>query len=484
MKHCKFSVLLAGVMLFSASCGNSASKPVESSGQSETSTSAAETTPEYVYPDADYEGHEFVILNQDQCNWANRLIVPEESTGDLINDAMYDRNSRIADRYNIKIVEQAVSKDEIPTLMKNAVNAGDDAYDVVMFPVDVIGSPMVDGYFTELGGVKSLNLDEAWWDSAVINAATLNGKCYIASSDISFFPFEATWVVYFNEDRFDELSADYPYQLVRDGKWTIDKLTELTKLGASLNGQETFAYKENGTANYGLITHSQIVDAMIFGAGETMLKTEKGTPVFAGDSERSYLIYDKIAAFTKTEGAFLDRDQAGLSDADKSPSLAFKNGRFMFFAETLGHISNLRDFNGDFGVLPIPKLDESQDGYHSMMATWGTLMTTIPASASDPERTGVILDALAYDSYKNLMEPYYDTYLSQKGARNEDSAEMLKIVRDTRIISIGKMFGWTNDVISSITSKVMNGESDVASSIASSVQAVKAAIDKTLEAMK
>jgi hypothetical protein len=194
-----------------------------------------------------------------------------------------------------------------------------------------------------------------------------------------------------------------------------------------------------------------------------------------------YKIYEKIAGFTKTDGAFLNRDNAGLTDADKSPSLAFKNGRFMFFAETLGHISNLRDFSGDFGVVPVPKLDENQDGYHSMMASWGTLMTTITAAASNPERTGVILDALAYDSYKNLMEPYYETYLSQKGARNEDSAEMLRLVRNTRTINVGKMFAWTNTVISNITSKLMLGNPDVASVIASDSQAVSQAIDKTLK---
>lgn len=125
-------------------------------------------------------------------------------------------------------------------------------------------------------------------------------------------------------------------------------------------------------------------------------------------------------------------------------------------SETLGHIAGLRDFNDSFGVLPVPKYDESQDGYRSMMATWGTLMTTIPATASDPERTGVILDALAYDSHMNLLEPYYETYLTQKGARNEDSADMLQIVRDTRVINVGSMYGWTTSVLSSITTQLEN----------------------------
>lgn len=113
----------------------------------------------------------------------------------------------------------------------------------------------------------------------------------------------------------------------------------------------------------------------------------------------------------------------------------------------------------------------------------GTLMTTIPASASDPERSGVILDALAFDSYKNLMEPYYETYLNQKGARNKDSAEMLKIIRETRVINVGQMFGWTGSVTSSITSLVEKGDASVASAIAKAKPSIEKSIDKTLTAM-
>ena len=110
-------------------------------------------------------------------------------------------------------------------------------------------------------------------------------------------------------------------------------------------------------------------------------------------------------------------------------------------------------------------------------------MTTIPASASDPERSGVILDALAFDSYKNLMEPYYETYLNQKGARNKDSAEMLKIIRETRVINVGHMFGWTGSVTSSITSLVEKGNASVASAIAKAKPSIEKSIDKTLTAM-
>lgn len=487
MKKSRFISAISSILLcaIAVSCGQTGVNPVSETTLPDTTT-APETDPEYIYPDKTFDGHEFVILNQATCSWANRLIAPEESTGDLINDAMFERNSRIADRFDIKFVEHNVTKDEIPSLVRSTVTAGDDAYDLALFPIDQISGLMLDGCFVDLLGVQSLNLDKPWWDQAVIDAATLDDKCYLASSDITFFPFEATWIIYFNEDRFDDLKVSYPYDLVREGKWTIDKLNEYCTLGASLNGQESFKYDENNNkADYGIITHSQIVQALIFGAGETLIDKTKNPPEFNGDSERLFGIYEKIAALTGTEGAHLDRDKAGGVDTDTKSfcRTAFRTGHFMFLCETLGHIAGLRDFDGNFGVLPMPKYDEKQDGYHSMVASWGTLMTTIPMSASDPERTGVILDALAYDSYKNLMEPYYETYLTQKGARNEDSADMLKIIRDTRVINLGHMFNWTNTVLSSITSSLENGDASVASVIDSAKTSIKESIEKTMKSL-
>ncbi len=484
MKNSRFLTAISSVLLcaIAVSCGQTAAQLGDETTL-EGTTAPPKTDPEYIYPDKSYDGYEFTILNQGTCSWANRLIAPEESTGDLINDAMFERNSRISDRFGVTFVEHNVTKDEIASLVRSTVTAGDDAYDLALFPIDEISGLMLDRCFVNLLEVSSINLNKPWWDQAVTDAATLDDKCYLTSSNITFFPFEATWIIYFNEDRFDNLKTQYPYNLVRDGKWTIDKLNEYCALGASLNGQETFKYDEIANkADYGIVTHSQIVQALIFGAGETLIDKTKNPPAFNGDSERLFGIYEKIAALTGTDGSHLDRDKAGGSDTDAKSFCrsAFRTGHFMFLSETLGHIAGLRDFDGNFGVLPMPKYDENQDGYHSMVASWGTLMTTIPASASDPERTGVILDALAYDSYKNLMEPYYETYLTQKGVRNEDSADMLKIVRDTRVINIGHMFNWTNSVLSSITSSLENGDASVASVIDSAKPSIKESIEKTM----
>ena len=156
----------------------------------------------------------------------------------------------------------------------------------------------------------------------------------------------------------------------------------------------------------------------------------------------------------------------------------------MFMAEVLGHISNLRDNEANFGVVPIPKLDEAQKDYHSLIGSWGTLMTTIPRSCADLERSGMVLDMMAYESSISLLEPYYNTYLTQKGVRDNDSADMLQIVRTTRTINVGKMFGWTTSMINSINLSQAAGEASQSSALASAVSSINESIKKTYDALK
>ena len=91
------------------------------------------------------------------------------------------------------------------------------------------------------------------------------------------------------------------------------------------------------------------------------------------------------------------------------------------------------------------------------------------------------MDALTYLSYRDVLPVYYDISVSQKGLRNEESIEMLEIIRDTRYFDIAKCYGWTSSLYGSIESLLTAGNGAVASTIASEKPAVLENIDKTLE---
>ena len=472
------ALLLSALILLSASCGgkapgNDTTDSTESAGVSSVTTESDD----YDYPAKTFDGHEFVFLNVEPQTWANALIAPEESTGETINDAMFERNSRISERFDVTIREERINLNDVSSTLKNTVTAGDDVYDVCMLPIHQASGVINEDYLLDLKSIDTLRLDEEWWVSSVNDSLTVGGKLYMTTSDISFFPFEATWGIFFNEDICDELKLEYPYELVKSGKWTIDKLNEYAKAGALQGSADSFEpYNIDGDSRYGFASHHDFPLALIFGAGESFIKIENDKAVFNADSEKMFDIYNKIAALTGEKGTYYNWD-FGLKT---NTAQEFMKRRFMMCSETLGYLSTLREMEGSFGVLPIPKFDEKQADYHSIVASWGTTMTTIPATASDPERTGIILDALAYDSYRNLREPYYNTYLTQKGVRNDESAEMLEIIRSSRGFASDIAFGWSSEIANAVKGELKVGNASVASLIESQKSAAMKLAENSL----
>lgn len=91
--------------------------------------------------------------------------------------------------------------------------------------------------------------------------------------------------------------------------------------------------------------------------------------------------------------------------------------------------------NSDFGIIPYPKYDETQKSYHSSSLDEFSLFL-IPMDAKDPEMTSIITEALCAESYKIVVPKFYDVALKTRNARDDDSSEMIDLIRD------GLTFDW------------------------------------------
>ena len=137
----------------------------------------------------------------------------------------------------------------------------------------------------------------------------------------------------------------------------------------------------------------------------------------------------------------------------------------------------LRDVKTDFGFLPTPKLDEGQEKYYSAVVN-STCALAIPASVSDPETTGLVLELLA-EASGDISKAYYDICLQSKYTRDEESYEMLKISTENIIYDIGYIYSSQfADLHEKLVRKMISGKSDISSTIASCRDAVDAGIKK------
>lgn len=440
----------------------------------------------YEYPALDLGGRSLDILNNDAIYEIYMYLDLETMTGEILDDTVYERNRFIEEKFNceINVTEYPSGGSGFEALTKHAASlilSGDDTYEVMYIKVAAQLDLLTGGGLLDLGTLPELNFGEDWWDRIVVDNAEINGKLYFATGSLHLMPFESTWCIYFNENLFEKYGVDQPYDLVRDGVWTLDKLIKLCREGSSLNGDESYEYTNGGDALYGISCHSLAVPCMLYSAGIRYAEPDGESFKYALGTDKFYKIADQISEFTSSSGAFFK----GSDDVqnEKGYTNLFKNDRSMFVTAQIKTANSLRDMNSEFGIIPFPKADESQSEYYSYV-TGNNLVMTIPVTNQTPNETAAVIDALTYRSYEKVLPVYYENTVGQKGLRNSDSIEMLDYIRRGRGIDIADYFLWNGALSSELRGALLNSTGNVTSVIAANSQKVQAEIDKFIEKMK
>ena len=446
----------------------------------------------YDYPDVDFGGYKFKVINfSDYYNCYVRLDL-DEMTGETVDDAVFNRNRRVEDKLNFEIEEIIEefggawgNNNKIYTKLQASIMADDDAYDAAYTGLPFSNGLITDGYLVDLYTIPELHLDEDWWDVSLNKTLELNGKLYAATSPLQLSSLGLTWVLLFNKEMLDDYKLEYPYQLVRDGKWTLDKMNEYFGKTANLNGDDSFVFDGAGKAVYGVAAHTTTAVYMcLVSAGNSLLEQDaKGQLVYNGADEHFYNTVDKLTkTLSYAEGKVYFSDKDSLTEPDSYYHM-FANGRSAFITTELKGTSRLRDMKADYGILPAPKYDENQKEYITF-ASENIHRLVIPVTNDDLSRTGVILDALSFESKKEILPLYYNQTISQKGLRDEDSIEMLDLINATRMTEVGKIFGITTGLIDAVTNAVKAGDGSVASTVAGMESSVRESLQKLLDTVK
>lgn len=487
MKHLTAS-LLASLLLLSAlaSCGGADAPAAETAGTAGTSTDTEPVSAQgefaYTAPEADLGGADFPILNSTTTWGFYTTFAPEEQTGDTLDDAVFMRNSKVEELFNLNIVGIDFDIGETANALRKSVNSGEDVYRSALVSLGTIAPLIQEQMLMDLSTCDTFRLEEAWWDQEIRTMYNIGGSdvVWFAASELSLTGLECTVVPFFNQRILTDLDLESPYDLVRAGTWTFDKMGEYAKAGANLNGAASFDKYDAGAATqYGIVSYSTFPHAMFIAAGEDYVRLDdNGMPYLSMESDRFFSVADKIASLTETSGAFNE-----FNSGDIHYESIFRDGRALMTVAQVKATTKFRSMEDTFGILPMPKYEESQDGYRCMR-TGTSCVVCVPVTIGDMDTCGAVMDALSYYSYTDVLPAYYDVTLTQKGLRNEDSVEMMSIIRNARIPEIGSTFGWTSSITSQIEKQLMNGKSDIASKIAAGKAKAEAAIAATLELLE
>lgn len=481
-------VVIFAVMPLLYSCGDKANEKnaSEDVGLTEKDTGNEEesTAPTYEYPTLDMGGRDFRILNSKPVWNFTTAIVAEEETEDVLNDAIFNRNKFIEDQFNINMVEIPVDINSIAASTKKAVQAGDDIYDIIYCPraADTsIGGLITSGYFYNLDNIPEINLSGNYWKAASIEMSRLgvNNGIYFLQSEVPMMTLQGVWCLFFNETMMGDLGLDLPYQLVRDGKWTLDEFLKYVKAGAQLNGDESFKWNTNGTSIYGLTAPIHSMAAFIIGINEPFIrKDENNMPYLGIENEHFYNGINKILEITSVEGQFIEANE-DRNTSGKNYEIMFENGRSLFIIAEFKTADLFRSMEQSYAIVPMPKYDESQENYNHLLFSQCPVIT-IPQTNTIPHETGIIIDALEFKSHTEVTPVYYDISLSFKGLRNDESIEMMHIINGSIALDLGMTYDWTRTLYDNFNDAISKGTVNVASLIEKRKDAISKSIDKTV----
>ncbi len=487
MKKRILSALLLAATVLMAACSSGGTTSTDTTTAADTTTAETTTAETRITPDipedTDLGGYNFKVYTKGTTNvhWKSIDIAASEQNGDPINDAVFERNSTVGERYNFTVEDIPMATyGAWTTDIANFVLAGDNAYDMICF--NVAGS-ITNGYIYNLYDVPTMDLDMPYYDQNVKEMLTLGGKLYAITGDMLIMDNNATMCVQFNKKLENDysvaksLGADSLYDLVSDGKWTMDKLYESGKsVAKDLDGNGKM---EHTTDQWGLQTEDYNYMTMLNGGGEFLAVTDSdGYPRVALGGERVVSVLEMADKIQKDTTFALNASTISSGYTDVWSEVIDKNfieGRVLYSMAAMNRVTLFRPMDTDFGVLPVPKYDEAQDKYYCNVSDYTSNFIAFPATMVEAERNGIIVEALSCESMYTLTPAYYDITLEGKAVRDEESKEMIDIILDSAVFDLGRYLS-----LSTIYNAILS-PSTFASNLAAAEESAVKAIDAAME---
>lgn len=435
MKEKMLVLLLITVMLISCSAqtNDTSSDTAVAINETPTETESMETEEVPDLPsDIDFGGKTFVFGVVDNPNGRNPIVM-EELTGEALNDAQYTTVQATADMLNVQIAE-FLMESGYPAAQDviNTVSSGDDAIQVANIYCAGIPRVLTGGYVLSYNDIPYIDLTKSWWDQKVNETLLLSGIRYAVNGDLNITTHDLTYALVFSKGQIANNGLKSPYDLVKSGVWTMDKMAEyMVAVTNDTNGDGQFTDADN----YGYASSTKMaLPSFWIGTGEkTITLDEQEIPTISMESERFYNVIEKIFSITRDNGVRYKNTNE--NDVPSDAITMFENDRVLFMDCSLFYIATLRDMETDFGIIPYPKYDESQQDYFARVSYF--MPSVLPATNRDMELIGAVMEYINYSAQKNITPAYYDITLKGKVSRDVESVEMLDLILDNRSVDLG-----------------------------------------------
>ena len=443
------ALLLATLMLVGplASCATGDEEtetdaPVQTQASAEEDTEIQDELPAHL----DYNDQDITIISRDMEGWTRGEISVEGLISEPVNDAVFERNKAVEQRLNVKIVsilDNDTNSGTVPGKVATAVKAGTSEYDIMAAAAYTTATESLNGTFANLIDTEFIDLEKPWWTQGYNEAMEYDDMQFAATGSLLLSIYRFAFVTIFNKDLFTEASQPFLYDTVENGQWTLDKQISLVPIFHRDNG--------NGTQDadgdiYGFISSSLIGTDPYWSSCEVdILKTNAdGNLELVFDSGKLFDVADKVLKlYYGTDSSSYILSAYGSDSEQGDIRNMFSQGLGAMATVRIMELENsvMRDMEQEYGVIPMPKFDELQADYKTLLHDQFTVVA-IPTPVTG-ERLGMasaVLEAMASASWRIVKPAYYETTLRTKIAQDPQSALMMDIITQGIYIDAGIVY--------------------------------------------
>jgi len=469
-------LLMALTLPVLTACGDSANDP-QTAEQTGTDTAAAETE-ETAYkadylPDVTYDGYVYRIIAYEEYPAHT-----EELTGEVIEDAIFQRNSLIEETYDINISQELypfTDYTKVTDLMTNAGRAQSDDFDLATLVFRGAYYAVLEGTAPAASSLPVADLTKPWYIQSTNEGLTIDGVTLLGFTAFDINP-GGTGLI-FNKKIITDLNLEDPYDLMDEGTWTSDAMYKLAEAAIlDLDGDGKMTRDDR----FGFITEWDRMSMVAYvGSGSLLVDIVDGIPV-ASQAETLYDAFTMCSEYCSRDGFMLDTfKEYGTAEASRVLGRElFKQGNGLFICTGTSSLTTMGDMEDDYGLVPFPKWTEEQDRYYTMFDI--DIITVPLACSQDLERVCVIKEALAVESLNINHPAYYENALKNRYLRDEKSLEMLEIITNSVVPDLGQNPWW--DIIRTPWQDTLQKKgTDFASAVAKNMPKSQKAIDELME---
>ncbi|MCQ2432015.1 MAG: hypothetical protein MJ175_05350 [Clostridia bacterium] len=480
-------LLAALVLTTAASCGSSDNTPAQTEKKDNTLAPVETEVIDYadnLPDDLDFGGYTLRLYAGD----TSTICFTADESADFINDKFYKRNLQMLDRLNLQMVTKSDTTapwDNFTADIRKSVLSDMDEYDFLMGANWYTTGFVFDGLVQDLSEAPYINIDREYWATDYIKGMSYKGHYYFLSGPIEKTYLSNMCCTFANKNLWNSLYDGSVHEMVDSGKWTLDALKGyITEVYQDLNGDARIDEYDRVALALG---SDHAVERNVSAAGIMVAPFDAdGVPHlnFIDDSAPLVSFWEKWFEI-KTSPRCLRVNW----DAETTPNTTnaildiFKQGHMLFaFAFLRDTESTLRDMNDDYAILPLPKLDEAQKDYVSILADQN-LIAAIPRTATE-EGSGAalaFLEACAAETYRSIYPAYFEDALKNKYIRDEESVKTINQLAQHSAADFGSLYidiGFANFVRYEVS------DANIASAVQKKSKIFNKQLDKMLEALE